>query len=285
MAPKPSYWPGVWTNRGSGYSAVCLDDTFPGMADPDRDLDINLALVVLKPPESGIAPGILEAIGLAADAISIVNPEAGLAIKAAAVLGAWPYQRRKWDRVEQVLIGLRDRIDRVVREQTGAADQYVRRPEFADLLEDTVRRIADKPDSNRREAMRAVFLRILDKPLDHTENRRFIRLCDELPTAALEALNVISTARPVVPNALSHGIDVRSIIAESTGRDHEEIEEAIDQLTNELLLREGVKANYFPVETSPIDHFLTRTGKLFLKYIRGSWHHGQLIHCRQENGP
>ena len=123
-------------------------------------------------------------------ALSFVEPAPGLsvAIKAAAWGRAWFLDGKKADRVTPVLVGLYDRL------QTLEADQkdYIRKDEaqvMSAAVEEALRRIADQPDDGRRQEMRRILFKILDKPRDLAENRLFIRLADELPVPALKLLN------------------------------------------------------------------------------------------------
>jgi hypothetical protein len=233
----------------------------------DDDLDTKLADLLKRDP-FGFIPRTLEAVNLAASAIGLVNAAAGFAVKAAAAVGGWIYQQRKWDRVTPLLGELTARIYRLENEP-GKTNHYVTREEFADLLEETLRRTADQPEPDRRAAMGNAFFKIFDNPMGHTENRRFIRLADELPTDALKLLNAFGSGQRFMPNEFTEKGGSLGVAAAFASLDPLIAQETADFLVGEHLLARDFQRHGIAITERSLEHSLSRTGKLFIGYIRG----------------
>lgn len=146
----------------------------------DEGLEGNLG-GLLAPDQEAVA-AVREVLGLA----SALGPQAAAVlgvVKAVAVFSGWAWQKRRPERAKELFLGLYQRQERM-------RSEYVSKEEFPDLLNEALRRIAEQPDEDRRRRVRDVFLKILDSPKEHVENRRFLRLADELPAAALKVLDV-----------------------------------------------------------------------------------------------
>jgi len=192
----------------------------------DGGLERAISLAVVKVDQGLAIESALAAVNTAAAVIGFVNPIAGTALQTTAVLGGWVWNRYKLDRVKPVLVEIQKRIQAV-------ESEYVRREEFADLLEDAFRRLGDQPDPERGNWIRNALLRIVDEPRDHTENRRYLRLADELSTPAQKILTVIST--PVIqPGDLIPG--PKENLRRRADLSPDEADEAIDELVREGLI-------------------------------------------------
>jgi hypothetical protein len=223
------------------------------------------AVVVYAKPAglATIVPRVLDAVNLAGDAIGVVNPAAGLGIKTVAVLGGWLYEARKYDRVGETL---EDVVERV-KDLDAKAAVYVKAEEFTDFLEDALRKIADQPDPERRQALRAILLHVMERPNDHLKNIRFLRLANELPVEAWKVLAVIEQWSTRNHGDLIDGMEF--ILAREAGLDQEQFRETLDYLTREQVL-DGRMLNHAPQRTGQavFNYLLTRTGRQFLEYKR-----------------
>ncbi len=152
---------------------------------PDLAMEGTLSVAVVKADHAPLIRGVMDTVNLAGAAISVANPKAGLAVQTVAVLGGWIWNSWKFDRVKPVLENVVDRIHKIEHD-------YVRSEAFADVLWDALRRLGDQPDPTRRARLRNILLNVIDNPKDHTENRLFLRLADELSGGALEGLSVVS---------------------------------------------------------------------------------------------
>jgi hypothetical protein len=227
---------------------------------PEDGLEHRVSVAIVKPDHEPALRTIIDGVNLLADAIAITNPVAGLAVRTGSVLSGWVWNRWKFDRVSPVLEAVSTRIQRV-------ESDYVRQDEFADLLEDALRRISEQPSSDRRSALTNALLRIVEEPQDHVRNRWFLRCADELDGDALFLLNVLDELKtlPFKNPAMSW-----ASLVERTGRGKPEIHETLGRLSSEHLVdAEGVfgllRADQAP---SPYRVRLTRRGADLLRYIR-----------------
>jgi hypothetical protein len=79
-------------------------------------------------------------------------------------------------------------------------DSYVCKDEFKDLLEETLQRIANEPDENRRRWFKNILLKAIEQPRDHSEHRLFLRLTNELTALARgrQSRPAPNTTRPAI---------------------------------------------------------------------------------------
>src|SRR4051812_16336326 len=98
-----------------------------------KDMERHVAIAVLKADNSGIIEVVREAINHAGEVIGIVNPKAGLALKTTALLGGWLWNGWKYERAKPAIQAVAERVAQV-------GGDYVKKDEFADILEETLRR-------------------------------------------------------------------------------------------------------------------------------------------------
>lgn len=149
--------------------------------DYDADAERHIAIAVIKPDRSRVLQTVVDGVNLLADAIGAENPAAGIAVKTVAVLGGWVFQIHKYDRVRPALQAVAERLERT-------RTEYVRKEEFADVLEDALRRLAEQPNAERRQRIQNLLTNVMARPRDHAEHRLFLRLADELPPDPLKYL-------------------------------------------------------------------------------------------------
>lgn len=155
------------------------------MANHGDRLDENLGALVR--PDQSAWEKTKSAIDLAAGLSGV--PGLVLAVKGLAVGRAWLFDKKKPDRVLPVLLGFKERIEKLEAERR----EYLRTDDAQAVLEETFGRIADQPDEARREDMRRILFKMLETPpRDPSENRMFVRLADELPLPALKVLSATS---------------------------------------------------------------------------------------------
>jgi hypothetical protein len=217
----------------------------------------HLSVAIVKPDDSALSEHIKDSVNLIGDAIGVCNPWAGLTIKAVAVLGGWLWIPRKYERVRSFIHALADRVK-------GMRDGFVKHEEFADLLEDVLRRLSEQPDPDRRKMLRAIFEKVIEEPREHCENRLFLRLADELPSGALRLLSIVDN--PVGPSDRNrHLVEV---ISEATGLQASDVRDHIDELLANQILS-GNTHRFVPMPGKAIDYLLTRKGRAFVDYCRG----------------
>jgi hypothetical protein len=226
------------------------------MRDNDENdaLDATLAIMVRA---SGPSKGFLELVTLAAEMGGL-----GRLVKAVAFTHGWFVDDRKPDRVFDALLAIRDRLHAAEQKR----DEYVRKDEFKDLFEETLRRLAEQPDPERRCWLRAILLKVIDEPLDHAENRLFVRLADELTTRAHKVLTVLSP-----PVSQSEGIFSRKrILAMRAGIEEARVEETLEELALTGLTDRKQFEGPGPTPGIGYSYLLTPRGKEFLAYRGGT---------------
>jgi uncharacterized protein (DUF2267 family) len=233
----------------------------PKHSDDDKATEA-VAIAVIKPPPL-VAPiqAVIDTVNVSASVIAMYNPEAGVAVRSLAVLGGWIYNRYKADRVKPALQAVAELLEKT-------RSEYVKKEEFADFLQDALRRIADHPDAERRQALRSILESVIVKPRDHITNRRFLRLADELPVAAWKVLTAVQQAGAASHGELIEGKD--RILARHAGLSQEQLEEAMEYLATEQIL-DRRKFNTSPMgapRTGMFTYLLTTTGTAFLQDMK-----------------
>jgi hypothetical protein len=223
--------------------------------DDDARLEGNLGALALRPtsPATELVQELLKvAMGLDAQV-----PGVGAMIKGLAAVGAWAWNVRKVERVRDTLVGLYERLQRT-------RFEFVGKEEFQDILEETVRRLSEQPDPERRRTLRSIFEKILETPLEHCENRLFLRLADELPSGALRLLSIVDD--PVAPSERTrHMVEV---LAEQARLSNSDAQDSAEELAAAQILRRDI-FRFIPSPGKPLDHILTTKGRAFVDYCRG----------------
>jgi len=233
------------------------------MSDPKSDksnmeMESSVSIAVLKPDHGVIIERIRDGVNLAASSISVANPVAGVAIQTVAILGGWLFQERKYDRIKDALASVADRIQKVEHE-------YVKREEFADLLEETFRRMADQPNEERRHIMRGVLESVMERPRDFTESRLFVRLADELPGTHLKVVAAVRKPKQPVEGLAA----ANSVLSTRSGVPPEKIDAVMTDLTF-FRVFDGMQFNRAVYAGQTYEHLLTEIGREFLRFMAGT---------------
>lgn len=175
---------------------------------PEMERSLSVA-VVTSSTGPALVKGALELVNWAAAAISVSNPNAGLAVQTVALLGGWAWSAWRLDRVRPALVAIANRIQSL-------QNEYVKKEEFADFLWDGMRRLSEQPEPPRQRLLRSIMLNVMNEPREHTENRLFLRLADELSVQALEmVLTEMSQRLDRHQHAAQiHGFDSRTDVFE-----------------------------------------------------------------------
>jgi hypothetical protein len=179
--------------------------------------------------------------------------------KSVAALHGLAWQRRKAERAKDLVVALYDLLQRT-------RFEYVQKVEFEDLFEEVFRRFSEQPDSDRRDTMRKIFLKIIEAPREHVENRLLIRLADELPSEALRALSVLDrklTQEEREPGVGYGALAIRLGVSNAT--------RLLAYLVNENLVDEHSTsvAPGFGAAGDDLTFLLTPLGRTFVEYGRG----------------
>lgn len=228
-----------------------------------RFIDEFDATIDLSPADSQAGKIVKETVKLVATlgapAVGPLAPALVELVKSVASVLGFHFQRRKAERARDLILALYERLQ-------NALPEYVTREEFLDLFEDTLRRTAEQPDKQRREAMRRVFFKIIDEPREHVENRLLVRLADELPLDALKALPALNTRLTKTDRGEDNG---RSFLAARTEMPPVALWKVLGYLANENLLDEdNVDARpFFAAEGGgPV---LTPLGQTLVAFLKG----------------
>ena len=222
------------------------------------------------------------------DTLSLLGdiPTLGSIIKPMVIAGGWWLDDRKPDRVFPALVAIKDKFHEAERRQS----EYIRKEEFKDLFEETIRRIADEPDPDRREWLKNVLLRVMDEPKDHAENRLFLRLLEELSTDAHKLLAILD--QPITTT--ERQLEQDAILAGKAGIRRDRAAEAKEELARLGLIDRQRFVGPDPsskklMPGNPLDaagglqferpdthgsdsysYFYTRLGREFIAYRRGT---------------
>lgn len=245
-------------------------------ADLDERLDAGLGALIPRDEIGSKLFDLLKEMG--------ELPIIGNVVKPIALAGAWWLEDRKPDRVFPVLVAVREKISEVEKNQ----NEYVRREEFKDLFEDALRRIADEPDPERRKWFQNILLRVIDEPKEHSHNRLFLRLVEELSSDAHKVL----AALDMPLTQADRNLERDDMLAKRSSIPRDRIAEAMDELARLGLLDrdrfsgpDPSKAQTGGVSLSTpgsmqfetrqthgqdsLSYMFTRLGRDFIKYRRG----------------
>jgi hypothetical protein len=104
------------------------------------------------------------------------------------VLSDWTAQRR-YKRVREVLLGLSQDLMQL---RDRVREEYVRSDEFVDLLDQTLRRVANERNEQKRSLYRGLLLgAIAEHVLSYDEQLHMLRLIDVLQAAHITLLRAI----------------------------------------------------------------------------------------------
>jgi hypothetical protein len=116
------------------------------------------------------------------------------------VLSDWSAQR-KFQRVRELLKGLAQDLQGV---KARVKEEYVRSEEFADLLDHTLRRVANERHEEKRRLYRRFLLNVVLTGPAYDEQLHILRILDELQVAHIRLLGAIM--RPPPKDVYSGGI-------------------------------------------------------------------------------
>lgn len=222
-------------------------------------------LGALVPRGRPLPSRLLEVISLAASFAALADPRlAALGPILRGLIfthGLWT-DARKPDRVFDALVAIAAKLH----ESAAEKNDYVRKDEFKDLFEETLRRLSDQPDPARREWLRHILLKVMDDPKDHAENRLFLRLVDELSTDAHKLLSILNTAVTEDERHLARD----EILARRAGTKKDQVVEHLDELARAGLLDRNQFNGPGPPAGIGYDYFFTRLGREFLAYRGGT---------------
>jgi hypothetical protein len=228
----------AWHVSAGSYilTSACRQPNLGTVSDINDQLDSGLGALIPRNVTSG---RLLDILKLLADA-----PVLGNIVKPVALLGAWWVEDRKPDRVFDVLVAVREKLAEAEKSQ----DAYVCKDEFKDLFEETLQRIANEPDENRRTWFKNIILKAIDHPRDHSAHRLFLRLTDELTADAHKVLAILD--QPLTAN--DRQLDRNGRLEAKSGVSRLRVDDILDELVRTgLVNRDRLKG---PDPSIPIHH-------------------------------
>jgi len=117
----------------------------------------------------------------------VANFLPGLGGAIANVLSGWSAERKR-ERVREVISGLALRLANL---QSTLADEYLRGDEFEDLLDQTLRRVANERHESKRRLYREFLVGAITKPAPYDEQLRILRILEELQAAHIVLVRAI----------------------------------------------------------------------------------------------
>jgi len=153
------------------------------------------------------------------------------------VLSGWSAERR-YQRVREVLRGL---VGDLERDKGRVREEYIRSDEFADLLDQTLRRVATERNEEKRRLYRGVLLgTVTSDETSYDEQLHMLRVIDALQAAHILLLRAILKKPP--PN-VDYGGTTGSFMETLSGRlgtlSKERISDLVGQLSDHRVISMG----------------------------------------------
>ena len=175
-------------------------------------------------------------------------------------------QSRKLSRIKEVL----DELSEELREfKSRASEEYVKTENFEDLLEQTLRRVADARQSNVRTLYCRFLRRAIRDPSDDYDTQiralKAIELLGSEHVALLGALMV--DPGPLAP--FSHASSHMQTLTERTSLDRDTIRSLVDDLNHWRLAKlDGLSTMMTGRGAASLQHTVTPLGRKVLDYLR-----------------
>jgi hypothetical protein len=171
---------------------------------------------------------------------------------------------RKLARVREVLEGLVEDLDSF---KSAAAEEYVSTDEFEELLEQTLRRVADERAEEKRSIYRAFLTDTIQSPgQPYDEQIRFLRTLEDLQPDHLRVLRALSQAPD--PSRVMPGSPDQTLGRRLPELEQDRIEDLVAQL-NDLRVTnlESLKVMMTGSGAEELRHAITPYGQRILRYI------------------
>jgi hypothetical protein len=171
---------------------------------------------------------------------------------------------RKMARVREVLEGLVEDLDSF---KSDAAEEYVSTDEFEELLEQTLRRVADERAEGKRRIYRAFLTDAIQSPgQPYDEQIRFLRTLEELQPDHLKVLRALSQAPGPSPGI--SGSPNQTLGRRLPELEQDRIEDPVTQLNDLRVTNLGsLKVMMTGRGAEELRHAITPYGQRFLQYI------------------
>jgi hypothetical protein len=180
------------------------------------------------------------------------------------VFSGWSQQRRM-ERIREVLDGLQRRL---VALGARVDDAYVRGQEFEDLLDQTLRRVAQERHEEKRRLYREFLLGAITSLARYDEQLRVVRVLEELQLAHIDVLRaVVQEPRPA-PGPVHAGAWLPELARRLPSMSEDVVEDLVEQLKDVQILRREETTIRLPRPGEAAGAVFTRFGQRFVDFIR-----------------
>lgn len=175
-------------------------------------------------------------------------------------------QSRKLSRIKEVL----DALSEELREfKSTASEEYVRTEDFEDLLEQTLKRVADARQSNVRTLYCRFLRRAIREPNDDYDIQIRILNAIELLRAEHVAILKALTVDPGPLGPFSHASSHMQTLMERTSLDRDSIRSLADDLNHWRLTKlDGLSTMMTGRGAASLQHTVTPLGRKVVNYLR-----------------
>ena len=228
------------------------------MVDHPRDDDFPDVM-----PEEKRSDLVLDAASLLANLIDLkAAPWLGGVV--GNVVGGWS-ARKKLERIQDVILGLATRLAEI---QVEVREDYVRSDEFEDLVDQTLRRVANERHAEKRRLYRNLLVGAATTPARYDEQLRFLRVIEELQAAHVQVLTAI-TAPPKAPSGGRYQALYISQIQILRSQLPDLPEELLKDLLRQLDMLGVISTKSLDAMTHEVDarRMLTDFGRRFVTYL------------------
>ena len=171
---------------------------------------------------------------------------------------------RKFKRISEVLEGFASDMKD---SKSKVSEEYVRKEEFEDLLEQTLKRVVDERNVVKRKIYRAFLTDAVKNPgEDYDEQIRILRALEHLQLNHILVLKAL--LQEPDPNPLNMGSPNQTLKRRLPEMDEHQIGEMVTQLNDLRITNMGnLKVMMTGHGAENLEHSITAYGKRFLKYI------------------
>ena len=175
-------------------------------------------------------------------------------------------QSRKFNRIKEVLEDLSEELREF---KSNASEEYVKTEDFEELLEQTLRRVADE----RQSDVRVLYGRFLGRAIrdatdDYDSQFEVLKAIERLRSGHVAVLGALMEG-PGSVGPFSHASSHMQTIVVRTGLDRESIRSFVDDLNHWRLTKlDGLHTMMTARGAASLQHTVTPLGRTVLHYIR-----------------
>ena len=183
------------------------------------------------------------------------------------VFSEWAAARRT-ERLRDVLTGVVEKISAL---GTRVQDDYIRSEEFEDLLDQTLRRVANERHESKRRLYREFLVSAISSPAPYDEQLRVVRILEELQAVHIALIRAIAQEPDPIRSSHGTGSFAATLRRRMSGVSMEIIEELIALLNSMRITKlENIKSMGTAHGSEDLRHTITLFGRRFVEYIRAA---------------